>query len=218
MKLTSRKTEMLFADGLKTGLLLQVGGIGPICLLVFRLSLSLPFSKLLLGIIGITLADIVYISLAVLSISTIIKKLSPYKRIFNIVVGVVLIIFGVLFITSGHVVDSPSFQGNDLLFWLFSLTIANPLTIVFLTGIFSFEISRRNMDLKESGVFAFGFLLATPIFMIFVCLIGSIAGRLLPTIFVQIINSIMGCVLILLGIRSIRNKEVKETHDVTGGS
>jgi threonine/homoserine/homoserine lactone efflux protein len=218
MKLTSRKSEKLFTDGLKTGLLLQVGGIGPICLLVFRLSLSLPFSKLLLGIIGITLADIVYISLAVLSISTIIKKLNPYKRIFNIVMGIVLIVFGVLFITSGHVVDLPSFQGGDLLLWLFGLTIANPLTIVFLTGIFSFEINRRNMDLKESGVFAFGFLLATPIFMIFICLIGSIAGRLLPTIFIQIINSIMGCVLILLGIRSIRNKELMETHDVTGRS
>ncbi|MDR1087090.1 MAG: LysE family transporter [Endomicrobium sp.] len=218
MKLTSRKSEKLFTDGLKTGLLLQVGGIGPICLLVFRLSLSLPFSKLLLGIIGITLADIVYISLAVLSISTIIKKLNPYKRIFNIVMGIVLIVFGVLFITSGHVVDPPSFQGGDLLLWLFGLTIANPLTIVFLTGIFSFEINRRNMDLKESGVFAFGFLLATPIFMIFICLIGSIAGRLLPTIFIQIINSIMGCVLILLGIRSIRNKELMETHDATGRS
>ncbi|MDR2399219.1 MAG: LysE family transporter [Endomicrobium sp.] len=218
MKLASRKSEKLFTDGLKTGLLLQVGGIGPICLLVFRLSLSLPFSNVLLGIIGITLADIVYISLAVLAISTIIKKLNPYKRIFNVVLGVVLIVFGVLFITSGHVVDSPSFQGNDLLFWLFGLTIANPLTIVFLTGIFSFEINRRNMDLKESGVFAFGFLLATPIFMIFICLIGSIVGRLLPTIFVQIINSIMGCVLILLGIRSIRNKEVKETPGVRGRS
>jgi threonine/homoserine/homoserine lactone efflux protein len=67
------------------------------------------------------------------------------------------------------------------------------------------------MDLKDSGIFALGFLLATPIFMIFVCLVGSIAGRILPNIFVQIINSIMGCVLVLLGIRSIRNKEGKET-------
>jgi threonine/homoserine/homoserine lactone efflux protein len=202
--LTSKESEKLFVDGLKTGLLLQIGGIGPICLLVFRLSLSLPLSKLIIGIIGITLADVVYISLAVFSISAIIKKLKSYQRIFDVVVGTVLITFGVLFITAGHVVDSPSFQGSDLFLWLFGLTIANPITILFITGIFSLEISKRNMDLKKSGVFAFGFLLATPIFMIFVCLVGSIVGRFLPSIFVHIINAIMGCVLIFLGIRSIR--------------
>ncbi|MDR2644792.1 MAG: LysE family transporter [Endomicrobium sp.] len=204
MMLTSKESEKLFVDGLKTGLLLQIGGIGPICLLVFRLSLSLPLSKLIIGIIGITLADVVYISLAVFSISAIIKKLKSYQRIFDVVVGTVLITFGVLFITAGHVVDSPSFQGSDLFLWLFGLTIANPITILFITGIFSLEISKRNMDLKKSGVFAFGFLLATPIFMIFVCLVGSIVGRFLPSIFVHIINAIMGCVLIFLGIRSIR--------------
>jgi threonine/homoserine/homoserine lactone efflux protein len=216
MMLKSKKSEKLFVDGLKTGLLLQIGGMGPICLLVFRLSLSLPLSKLILGIIGITLADVIYISLVVLSISSIIKKLKPYQRIFDVVVGIVLIIFGVLFITAGHVVDSPSFQGNDLLLWLFGLTIANPITILFITGIFSLEISKRNMDLKESGIFAFGFLFGTPIFMIFVCLVGSIAGRVLPNIFVQMINAIMGCALIFLGIRSIRNKETKENQDATG--
>jgi threonine/homoserine/homoserine lactone efflux protein len=196
--------------------LLQIGGIGPICLLVFRLSLSLPLSKLIIGIIGITLADIIYISLAVLSISAIIKKLKPYRRIFDVIVGLVLIIFGVLFITAGHVVDSSSFQGHDLFLWLFGLTIANPITILFIAGIFSLEINRRNMDLKESGIFAFGFLLATPIFMIFVCLVGSIAGKVLHNIFVQMINAIMGCVLIFLGIRSIRNKKTKEMPDATG--
>jgi threonine/homoserine/homoserine lactone efflux protein len=211
MNVDTQKSEKLFVDGLKTGLLLQVGGIGPICMLVFRMSISMPLSKLIIGIIGITLADVVYISLAVLSISSIIKKLKPYQRIFNVAVGVVLVTFGVLFITAGHVVDSPSFQGHDLFWWLFGLTIANPITILFITGIFSLEISKRNMDLKDSGIFALGFLLATPIFMIFVCLVGSIAGRILPNIFVQIINSIMGCVLVLLGIRSIRNKEGKET-------
>jgi threonine/homoserine/homoserine lactone efflux protein len=205
--LTSKESEKLFVDGLKTGLLLQIGGIGPICLLVFHLSLSLPLSKLIIGIIGITLADVVYISLAVFSISAIIKKLKSYQRIFDVVVGTVLITFGVLFIMTGHVVDSPSFQGRDLFLWLFGLTIANPITILFIAGIFSLEISKRNMDLKKSGVFAFGFLLATPIFMIFVCLVGSIVGRFLPSIFVYIINAIMGCVLIFLGIRSIRNRE-----------
>jgi orotate phosphoribosyltransferase len=212
--LTSRESEKLFIDGLKTGLLLEIGGMGPICLLVFRLSLSLPLTKLIIGIIGITLADIIYISLAVFSISVVIKKLKSYQRVFDVVVGTVLIIVGVLFITAGHVVDSPSFQGRDLFLWLFGLNIANPITILFITGIFSLEISKRNMDLKKSGVFAFGFLLATPIFMIFVCLVGSIIGRFLPSTFVHIINVVMGCVLVILGIRSIiKNREMNKMHN-----
>ncbi|MDR2351510.1 MAG: LysE family transporter [Endomicrobium sp.] len=214
MMLASRESEKLFIEGLRTGLLLEIGGMGPICLLVFRLSLSLPLSKLIIGIIGITFADIIYISLAVFSISTVIKKLKSYQRIFNAVVGTVLITFGVLFITAGHVVDSPSFQGRGLFLWLFGLNIANPITILFITGIFSLEISKRNMDLKKSWIFAFGFLTATPIFMIFVCLVGSIVGRFLSSFFIHIINMIMGCVLIFLGIRmgirNIRNREIKE--------
>jgi threonine/homoserine/homoserine lactone efflux protein len=218
MILSSKELEKLFVAGLKTGLLLEIGGMGPICLLVFRLSLSLPLSKLIIGIMGITFADIIYICLSVFSIPVIIKKLKSYQRIFDVVVGMLLITVGVLFITTGHVIDSPSFQGHDLFLWLFWLNFANPITILFITGFFSVEISKRNMDLKKSGVFAFGFLLATPIFLIFVCLIGGIVGRFLPSIFVYIMNVIMGCVLIFLGIRSIRNRnrEMKGMQNATG--
>ena len=199
----------LFRDGLKIGFLLQVGGIGPICMLVFRLSLSLPIAKLLLGIAGIMLADVIYIGLAVLSISAIMKKIQGYQRIFDIVVGIALMVFGVLFITAGHVVDSNTFQGHDLFLWLFGLTIANPITILFIAGIFSLEISKRNMNLKESGVFAFGFLLATPIFLTIVALIGSLAGRVFPSVITQVINAMMGFVLVFLGARNIFFKDKK---------
>jgi threonine/homoserine/homoserine lactone efflux protein len=214
--LRSRESEKLFIDGLRTGLLLEIGGMGPICLLIFRLSLSLPLSKLIMGIIGITLSDIIYISLAIFSISAVIKKLKSYQRIFNVIIGAILVTFGVLFITAGHAVDSPSFQGRDLFFWLFGLNIANPITILFITGIFSLEISKRNMNFKKTGIFAFGFLLATPIFMTFVCLVGTIVGKFLPITFIRTINVIMGCVLIFLGIRSMRNREIKEMQNATG--
>jgi threonine/homoserine/homoserine lactone efflux protein len=217
--LTSRELGKLLSNGLKIGLLLEIGGMGPICLLIFRLSLSLPLSKLIIGIMGITLGDIIYISLALFSISTVIKKLKSYQRIFNVVIGAVLIIVGVLFITAWDVVDSPSFQGRNLFLWLLGLNIANPITILFIAGIFSLEISKRNIDLKKSCIFAFGFLLATPIFMIFVCLVGNIVGRFLPSTFVRMINVIMGCVLIFLGIRrSIgnRNREIKGMQNATG--
>jgi threonine/homoserine/homoserine lactone efflux protein len=209
MELFVKNTNELFKSGLKMGLLLQIGGIGPICMLMLRLSLSLPISKLFLGVIGITLADIIYIGLSVLSISVLIKKIQHYKRIFDVVVGTVLIIFGVLFITAGHVVDANTFKGQDLFFWLCGLTLANPITILFITGIFSLELSKRNMQLKETCVFAGGFLLATPIFMTFVILIGSLAGRVLPEFVVPLVGSFMGFILVFLGIKNIFFKEQK---------
>jgi threonine/homoserine/homoserine lactone efflux protein len=207
MILSVKNANQLFQNGLKVGFLLQVGGIGPICMLMFRLSLSLPIPKLLLGVIGITLADIIYICLAVLSISALAKKIQRYQRIFDIVVGTVLIIFGLFFITAGYNIDANTFKEQDLLFWLCGLTLANPITILFITGIFSLELSKRNMQLKETVVFAGGFLLATPIFMTFVVLVGSLTGKVLPEFVVPLINSFMGCILVFLGTKNIFFKE-----------
>jgi threonine/homoserine/homoserine lactone efflux protein len=209
MVLSVKNVNQLFKSGLKIGLLLQVGGIGPICMLMFHLSLSLPISQLLLGVVGITVGDIVYVFLSVFSISTFIKKIQHYQRVFDIVVGTALIIFGVVFITAGHVIDANTFKGQDLFIWLCGLTLANPISILFIAGIFSLELSKRNMQLKETIIFAGGFLLSTPIFMTFIVLIGSLTGRLLPAFIVPLINSFMGSVLVFLGTKNIFFKEQK---------
>jgi threonine/homoserine/homoserine lactone efflux protein len=77
--------------------------------------------------------------------------------------------------------------------------MANPITILFIAGIFSLEISKRNMNLKDASIFGFGFLLTTPIFMIIVIIIGKFAGTILPDIVVQILSIIMGIVMVFLG-------------------
>jgi threonine/homoserine/homoserine lactone efflux protein len=202
MKYSIGKTNMLLLEGLKIGFLLQIGSIGPICMLVFRLSLSLPVSKLLMGVVGITLSDLIYTFLAVLSIS-VMKKIQQYQRILNIVVGIILILFGVLFITTGDAVNFDTFGRHNLFFWLFGLNMANPITIVFIAGIFLLEISKRDMNLKDASIFGIGFLLTTPIFMIIIIILGKFAGTILPNIVVQILNIIMGIVLVFLGAKNI---------------
>jgi threonine/homoserine/homoserine lactone efflux protein len=213
MNYSTGKTNKLLLEGLKIGFLLQVGSIGPICMLVFRLSLSLPISKLLIGVVGITLSDIIYTFLAVLSISVVMKKIQQYQRVFDIIVGIILVIFGVLFIKTGNAVNANTFQDHDIFLWLFGLNMANPITILFIAGVFSLEISKRNMQLKDASVFAFGFLLTTPIFMIFIIIIGRLVGTFLPSFIVQALNVIMGIVLIILGVKSI----FKKSKFVEGG-
>ncbi len=203
MRYSIGKTNRLLLEGLKIGFLLQIGSIGPICMLVFRLSLSLPVSKLLIGVVGITISDLIYTFLAILSISAMKRIQQRYQRILDIIVGIILIVFGVLFITTGNTVNSDTFGGHDLFLWLFGLNMANPITIVFIAGIFSLEISKRDMNLKDASIFGFGFLLTTPIFMIIIIIIGKFAGTILPDIVVKILNIIMGIVLVFLGAKNI---------------
>jgi putative Mn2+ efflux pump MntP len=67
------------------------------------------------------------------------------------------------------------------------------------------------MNLKESSIFALGFLLATPLFMIFIVLVGGLIGKVLPVLVIRALNSIMGFVLVFLGLRNIffKNKKIK---------
>jgi threonine/homoserine/homoserine lactone efflux protein len=211
MKYSLGKTNRLLLEGLKIGFLLQVGSIGPICILVFRLSLSLPVGKLLAGVVGVTLSDLIYIFLVVLSVPAM-KKIQQYQRLLDIIVGIVLIVFGGLFITTGNTVNFNTFAGHDLFLWLFGLNMANPITILFIAGIFSLEISKRDMKLKDASIFGFGFLLTTPIFMIAIIVIGKFAGTILSDIVVQILNIVMGIVLVFLGAKNIffKKKSVEE--------
>jgi threonine/homoserine/homoserine lactone efflux protein len=203
MNISVKNPSKLFRDGLKIGFLLQMGSIGPTCMLLFSLSFCLPISKLLMGVMAVTLSDAIYIVLTVLSVSAIMDKIQRYKRVFNMVVGIVLIAIGVFFIAVGRVLNSNTFQEHDLFLWIFGLNIANPIAILCMTGIFSLELSKRDTNLKESCVFAFGFLLAIPIFMTIVILTGSLAGRVFPKTIVHIVNTAMGFVLVFLGIKNI---------------
>jgi threonine/homoserine/homoserine lactone efflux protein len=202
MKCSIEKTNRLLLEGLKIGFLLQIGSIGPICMLVFRLSLSLPISKLLIGVVGITLSDLIYTFLAILSISAM-KKIQQHQRILDIIVGITLIVFGVLFIITGNAVNPDILRERDLFLWLFGLNMANPMTVVFIAGIFLLEISKRDMNLKDASIFGFGFLLTTPIFLIIIIIIGKFAGTIFPNIVVKMLNIIMGVVLVFLGAKNI---------------
>ena len=64
---------MLILTGFKFGLLLQLA-VGPICLMTFNLALAEGFFKGAVFAAAITLVDALYISLACIGLSEIIKK------------------------------------------------------------------------------------------------------------------------------------------------
>ncbi|MDR1511217.1 MAG: orotate phosphoribosyltransferase [Endomicrobium sp.] len=218
MNIMKNKNNIFLFDGLKFGLMLQVGGIGPVSMLVFTLSLSIPVTEMLIGILGLSIVDLTYVSLAVFSISALVKKIQRYQRVFDIVIGIVLMAFGVFFITTGILflkmflmtgqigydfINPESIKGKTLFFGLMGLDMANPITILFIMGIFSLEVSKRDMKFKETSIFAAGFILATPVFMSFIILVGHFIGTFLPIWAVKTLNIIVGLVLGYWGVKNI---------------
>jgi len=225
LEIRKNRNNTLLYEGLKLGLILQVCGIGPVCMLVFTLSLSQPVGKMLIGILGLSVVDVIYVSLAVLSISALVKKIQQYQRIFDIVIGSVLIVLGVLFVVKAgtamvsgndlinNIIRDFVSKGKALFFFLMGLDLMNPITIVFTMGIFSREMSKRSMNLKETSFFASGFMLATPMFMALVIFIGHFLGVFLSNFIINILNSIVGFFLMYWGIKDIFFKETSKKKD-----
>ncbi|MDR1401188.1 MAG: orotate phosphoribosyltransferase [Endomicrobium sp.] len=229
------KNNAFLFDGLKLGLMLQAGGIGPICMLVFTLSLSVPVSEMLVGVLGLSVVDLIYVSLAVFSISALVKKIQRYQRVFDIIIGIVLMAFGIFFIAAGALflktflktgqighdfINPEMIKSKALFFGLMGLDMANPITILFIMGIFSLEVSKRDMKFRETSIFAVGFMLATPVFMSFVILVAHLIGAFLPIWAVKTLNIIVGFVLEYWGVKNIffkrsssDKKKIKEIEE-----
>jgi threonine/homoserine/homoserine lactone efflux protein len=195
-----------FSYGLRVGFLLQIGSIGPLCMLVFQLSLFVPIGRLFIGILGMSLADSIYLILTLISVSFIIKILKKFRKIIELILGIVFIIFGIWVSVSSLINNNNYnriFLEQNLFLLFFGLTFANPMSVLFNVGVFSFEINKHSMNMKDANLFGLGFLLTTPIFMFFIALIGKLTGGFLSCNAMKVLNFVMGFVLIYFGIKSL---------------
>lgn len=196
--------------GFKLGLLLQLGGIGPICALLFQLPTFLSLSSVLLGVLGVTLADSIYIGLAAVGIAPLMQKIKATDNVLKIVSGVFLIALGLFFISmignEAQVVSVATWLEKNIFWGLFLLTMMNPATIVVFTGIFTTELVDRKLKTKELFYFALGVVLTTPLFLGMVTILGSLSNNFLPTILIKILNVTVGCILIYWGLTHFSQK------------
>lgn len=93
-----KRTSLVFS-GFKLDMLLQIGGVGPICLLLFQLPAFLSLSLVLFGMLGVTLADSLYIGLAAAGIVPLVKRIKAADRTFKIISGMVLMALGLFFVS-----------------------------------------------------------------------------------------------------------------------
>jgi threonine/homoserine/homoserine lactone efflux protein len=196
--------------GFKLGLLLQLGGIGPICVLLFQLPAFLSLSSVLLGVLGVTLADAIYIGLAALGIAPLVQRIKATDKGFKIISGVFLVLLGLFFISmiwnESQAMSVVEWLNRNIFWGLFILTMMNPATIVIFTGIFTAELIDRKLKAKELFWFAVGVILTTPIFLGLVAIMGSLSSHFLPSIVIKVLNATVGCALIYWGLTHFSQK------------
>ncbi|MDP4008295.1 MAG: LysE family transporter [Candidatus Peregrinibacteria bacterium] len=200
----------VFANGLLTGLILQTA-IGPVFFFIINLALQRSLYDGLVAVAAVTLVDYFYISLAILGIGKLLEK-KKIKKAFGIISSLVLIIIGIIIIKNIPTeIGTPELTTNSSSLLtsfssVFFLTISNPMTIVFFTGVFSAKAIEYNYTKHQLWIFGLSVGLATFLFMGSSVIVFSLLKKPVPILLIQTLNVIVGCLLILYG--AIRLKPV----------
>ena len=200
----------LLLKGLLYGMALQLA-IGPVCLYVFNTAVSIGIVDALLAAIGVTIADAIYMSLALFGITAFVRHPKAQKA-FKIISAFILFAFGVTLVLGAVGLFPESQSENRFLFGggsavsAFLLTMSNPMTILFWSGVFGTKIAEANLSRKKLMVFALGALSSTPIFLSAIGLLGFGLKTVMPELWIDALNIFIGIGLIAFALISLFRK------------
>lgn len=196
-----------FLSGLQLGMALQIGGIGPICLLLFQLATTVPLFSALEGVLAATLVDALYIGISVMGIMKFINKVHSFSKIFTITIGLVLILLGISFCLMAGSSHSESIKNiwhyNNIFLTVFCINLLNPIAIVCYTGIFSAKAAGASFTHRQLIYYALGVLIAAPLFLSFVVFLGHWGANFFPPFIISVLNLIVGLFLIYWGLSNV---------------
>ena len=194
--------------GFRFGALLQIA-VGPVCLFIFQTAASSGFWAAEAAVLGVTLADLFYVTAAILGIGALIERSSSAKNIFKYLGAAVIILFGISSILGSFEINIiPGFvtltgtNSESAFIKALLLTLSSPLTIVFWAGVFSAKAASGEMSGKEVSYFGFGAILSTLVFMTMTAMAGTLTGSFLPSSVILMLNILVGLVLIFIGLRT----------------
>lgn len=196
----------MIAKGFRFGMLLQFS-IGPVCLFVFNTAGTQGFCTGLLAVLAAALTDALFILFAGTGVSAVLRRqgMQNAARIFGFAV---LTLFAVNIALSAWglsplsalrlftvVPTGPVFLQGML------VTGANPLTILFWSGVFSAEAADRNLNRRQLALFGAGCVLSTLAFLTVIAGLGSLLHQFLPKSVTQWLNLIVGTALFVFALR-----------------
>ncbi len=206
-----------FFRGLRFGMLLQFA-VGPVCLFIFQTGIESGFSDAFLGVLGVVMGDGVFVILSLVGIGALLKRSERMQVYLRIGGSAILFVFGLSFVFSAFGISIlPSWDifaetgKSGAFFTALLLTLSNPLTILFWTGVFSAQISDTHMGKTELFGFAIGCLSATLAFLSIIALLGQFTNALLPEGILVALNVIVGAaMMVYAAMRLFPKKEAKE--------
>ena len=192
-------------NGMLTGLFLQLA-LGPVFFFILGITIDSNYINSLFAIMAVTIADYVYIILSLIGIGKLLQE-DKIKTIFGAVSSIILILFGAMILYKGLVFINNTEQISSIA-WTpinsftscFVLTISSPLTIVFWTSIFSAKAIEKKYKNKQLVLFGIGTGASTFLFLSLTMMILSLLKSNIPSMIVQILNCIVGLLLIYYGI------------------
>jgi len=204
-------------DGMLTGLFLQLA-LGPVFFYILGITADSNFINSLFAILAVTLADYLFIVLSLIGMGTgtFLQK-DKIKTIFGILSSIILMLFGLMIFHKGFIFINNVDQIGSMVWTPFKsftscfiLTISSPLTLVFWGSIFSAKAIEKNYIKNQLFIFGIGAGASTFLFLSFTMMILSLFKSSIPNMIIQILNCIVGLVLIYYGvtrtIKTIRSK------------
>lgn len=190
-------------NGFLTGLFLQLA-IGPIFFLVLSIAAESDLPVAWAGVLGVALADYIYISLSILGIAKLIDH-PKVKKVFGIVSAAIIIAFGFYMLwgslrsADGTSISGERTAGNAFMTCFF-LTLSSPLTLFFWSSVFAAKAIEKNYGKRDITLFGAGAGLSTLLFLGAAVTIVSLANASLPENFALVFNIIVASVMIGYGI------------------
>ncbi|HSN58400.1 MAG TPA: LysE family transporter [Clostridiaceae bacterium] len=194
--------------GFRFGMLLQIA-VGPVCLFIFQTAASSGFAAAETGVLGVAIADALFIAAAILGIGALISRYPKAEKSLKYFGAAVQLVFGISIIAGVFgfsLVPSLDFfqkqSAGDVFIKALLLTLSSPLTILFWAGVFSSKISEENMLRRDMYFFGLGAVLSTLFFLTFVSILGRLVNSFLNPDLLSALNVVVGLMLIGFGIKT----------------
>lgn len=192
-------------SGFLTGLILHFA-VGPVFFYIIGLAIQKSLLNAMCGVIAVVLADSIFILIAISGATRTLEN-KKVKIIFGTISSLVLIIFGYTILNSNTIISSSHASHNIGLLKsfisTFLLTISNPLSIIFFTGLFTTKAIENNYTKRELYFFGAGTLLSTILFMATTAIIFSTFKSQIPVLVLDITKKVIGCVIFGYGIATL---------------
>ena len=198
----------MLLKGFRLGMLLQIA-VGPVCAFIFQSAAAHGFWAAGAGVLGVALADALYIFAALLGVGALLNNKAGLKRVLKYGGAAVMTLFGVWLLLGAalpgvHLGFKPAsggvFAGATL------LTLSSPLTILFWMGVFGQRAAEQSATRRGLMLYGIGAVLSTLVFHTAVAALGSVLRGFLPDDAIRVLNGVVGIVLIVFGIRTVVKK------------